>query len=119
MDDQAYLIQTADRLLAALNNGDDNDDATKDYREIVSTLAQRVADHGGKHKGKLTLTFSFEADQKGVDVSMVSKLTIPPRPVLKERLFPAERGGLTAKDPARGTLFQGDDLGRRRAQGSN
>lgn len=115
-EDRAYEIQTIDRLIAVINNGDDGADATRDYRSLVETLGSYVQNYGGTHKGKLTLTFTFAADAKGIDVSMESKATQPKRPILKERFFATEKGnGLTAKDPARGTLFEGNDLGRRRA----
>jgi len=116
---RAYEIQTVDRLIAVLNNGDDGADATRDYRTLVETLGSYVENYGGTHKGKLTLTISFAADAKGIDVAIESKATSPKRPVLKERFFATEKGdGLTARDPARGTLFEGDDLGRRRGQGA-
>lgn len=119
MADPAYEIHTVDRLIAVINHGDDGADATRDYRSIIETITQRVADHGGKHKGKLVLTFEFNADEKGLDVSLSSEAKLPKRPVMKERFFASERGVLTAQDPARDTLFAGNDLGRARDMRSN
>lgn len=113
MADAAYEIQTVDRLIAVINQGDDGADATKDYRNLLETLSNYVENHGGTHKGKLILTINFTADHKGLDVSLTSEAKMPKRPVLKERYFLSEKGTLTAKDPARGTMFEGADLGRR------
>jgi hypothetical protein len=116
MDDRAYELQTVDRIIATLNGGDDGADATRDYRSIIETLGSHIQNYGGTHKAKLVLTIDFAADSKGVDVALTSKATLPKRPVLKDRLFMTEKGNaLTAKDPAKGTFFEGADLGRRRA----
>lgn len=115
MADAAYEIQTVDRLVAVINQGDDGADATKDYRNLIDTLSSYVENHGGTHKGKLVLTVSFTADQKGIDVSLASEAKMPKRPVLKERYFLSDKGTLTAKDPGRGTMFEGADLGRKGA----
>jgi hypothetical protein len=112
MADPAYEIQTVDRLVAVINQGDDGADATRDYREIMELLPARVQMHGGKHKAKLVLTIEFVADQKGIDVSLSSEKKMPKRPVLKERFFVSERGTLTAQDPGKDTLFPGADMGR-------
>lgn len=115
-DDRAYEAPTLDRLLASLNNGDDNASATEDYRRLVERLASMVESYSGTHKGKLTLEFEFKADAKGVDVALKTKTAMPVRPVLKDRLFIGGNKGdvLTFRDPARGTFFEGSDLGRRR-----
>ncbi len=116
-DDRAYEAPTLDRLLASLNNGDDNAAATEDYHRLVERLATMVESYGGSsHKGMLTLTFNFKADAKGVDVALQTKITMPKRPALEDRLFIGGSKGdvLTFKDPARGTFFEGSDLGRRR-----
>ena len=113
MDDRAYEIPTVDRLIAVLNNGDDGADATKDYREIMEVLPNRVQQHGGTHKAKLVLTIEFSADKNGMDVALTSESKLPKRPKLKERYFVSERGTLTAKDPGKDTMFPGVDMGRR------
>lgn len=111
-DERAYEISTTDRLIAVINGGDDNADATKDYHNIMETLQNRVGNHGGKHKAKLVLTIEFEADHKGIDVVLTTEAKLPKRPKTKERYFDSGKGTLTLKDPARGSLFEGTDLGR-------
>jgi hypothetical protein len=114
MGDPAYEIRTVDRLVAVLNQGDDGSEATRHYRDIMARLAELQQEHGGKHKGQLTLTFDFAGDAKGVDVTLTVKSKIPGRPILKERYFLSETNVLTLQDPARETLFPGADLGRRK-----
>ena len=113
-DSSAYEVRTVDRLIAVVNSGDDGAEATRMYRDIMDRLASNIQDHGGKHKAKLVLTIDFVADAKGLDVSLISKATLPAKPVIKERYFMSEQNTLTLQDPARDTLFPGDDLGRRR-----
>lgn len=113
--DQAYEIQTIDRLIACLNHGDEGAEATRLYREIMERGAQMQADHGGTHKAELTIKIKFSFDPKGVDVAIVPSAKIPPRPTTKERFFVSEKGTLTMQDPARDSMFPGADLGRRRA----
>lgn len=112
MSDPAYEIKTVDRLIAVLNSGDDGAEATRQYREIMDRLAHNIVEHGGKHKGQLTLIVDFVADAKGLDVCLTSKAKLPGRPVIKERFFMSEKNTLTLQDPARESLFTGADLGR-------
>lgn len=114
MDDRVYEVPTIDRLIACINQGDDGAEATRLYRECMSALSRNIENHGGKHKGSLTIKIEFEADAKGIDVAIKTSARMPAAPVLKERFFVSGKGDtLTAKDPGRGTLFEGNDLGRR------
>lgn len=115
-DGREYEIQTIDRLIATINSGDTCAKATKDLRDLVTEGAEVVAEHGGTVKGSITITLGFTFDARGLDVTMKHKATMPPVPVLKERLFVNDRGTLTAMDPARDTMFAGNDLGRRRRE---
>lgn len=117
MADAAYEVRTVDRLIAVLNSGDDGAEATRLYREIMDRLAKNIQDHGGKHRGQLTITVDFLADAKGLDVAMTAKAKLPGKPVIKERFFMSPDNTLTLQDPARDSLFAGADLGRRRAAG--
>ncbi|KAF0115163.1 MAG: hypothetical protein FD149_1675 [Rhodospirillaceae bacterium] len=112
---RAYDLQSVDRIIAIINNGDDGDAAAQDYRALIATLNDRVNTYGGTHKGKLTITLDFEADAKGVDVAMTTTVKPPPRPKFVDRYFISDRGDvLTARDPARESMFPGADLGRKR-----
>jgi hypothetical protein len=113
MTEQAYEVRTVDRLIAVLNQGDDGAEATRLYHDIMERLANGIQEHGGKHKGKLTLVIEFVHDARGLDVSMNCKATMPARPVIKERFFMSPQNTLTLQDPARDSLFAGSDLGRR------
>ncbi len=117
MADPAYEVKTVDRLLAVLNSGDENAEATRLHRSIMDRLASNIQDHGGKHKGQLTLTVDYVADSKGLDVSITAKAKIPGKPVIKERFFMSDKNELTLQDPARDSMFAGSDLGRRRTAG--
>jgi hypothetical protein len=108
----AYQVRTVDRLIAVVNHGDDGAEATKQHEAILDRLAMLTAEHGGKHKAKLTLTIEYTADPRGLDVSITAKATIPGRPVMKERFFLTRDNRLTLQDPARDSLFPGVDLGR-------
>lgn len=117
MGDPAYEVKTVDRLIAVLNSGDENAEATRLHRSIMDRLASNITDHGGKHKGQLVLTIDYIADAKGLDVSVTAKAKIPGKPVIKERFFMSDKNELTLQDPARDSMFSGLDLGRRRAGG--
>lgn len=114
-NDRAYEIRSVDRMLAVLNHGDDCEDATRDYRQLVAALKEHVERYGGNTKGKMILTFDFVADARGVDVAMNVTTKIPARPRIKDRYFISECGEtLTGKDPGKETLFPGADMGRKR-----
>ena len=115
-DGREYEIQTIDRLIATINQGDTCQEATELLRELISKGTEVITEHGGEVKGSITITLGFHFDAKGLDVTMKAKATMPPVPVLKERLFVNDRGTLTAMDPARDTMFAGNDLGRRRRE---
>lgn len=117
MGDPAYEVKTVDRLIAVLNTGDDGAEATRQYRNIMDTLANYIQEHGGKHKGELALKIAFTADAKGLDVQMDVASKLPKRPVIKERFFMSPENTLTLQDPGRDSLFPGADMGRRRAAG--
>lgn len=115
MADPAYEVQTVDRLIAVLNNGDEGAEATRLYRELMDRLASYIQEHGGKHKGELAIKVSFVADAKGLDVSIECNAKMPKKPVIKERFFMSDKNTLTLQDPGKDSLFQGVDMGRRRA----
>ncbi len=112
MADAAYEVQTVDRLIAVLNQGDEGAEATRLYRSIMDTLAAYVADHGGEHKAELKISVKFKADAKGVDVSISSDAKLPKKPITKERFFMSDKNTLTLKDPGHDSLFPGTDMGR-------
>lgn len=113
LESRAYEVRTIDRLMAVLNDGDDCNAASTKLRQLIAELEEYQESHGGKHKGAMTLKFTFTRDAKGMDVQMDFTIRSPPRPVLKDRLFVTERGDLTRKDPGKGTMFEGYDMGRR------
>lgn len=118
MADPAYEVQTVDRLIAVLNSGDEGAEATRQYREIMDRLANNIQEHGGSHKAELAIKIKFAADPKGLDVTIETTAKMPKRPVIKERFFMSEKNTLTLQDPAKDSLFEGADLGRRRAMPS-
>ena len=114
MSDSAYEVRTVDRLVAVLNSGDDGAEATRQYRNIMDTLASYIQEHGGKHKGELTIKIAFTADEKGLDVQMDVTSKLPKLSVIKERFIMSPENTLTLQHPARDSLFPGTDLGRAR-----
>ena len=116
VDDRAYELPNLARLIEAHNQGDDHAEFTAKMREVLSRCSNHIQEHGGAAKGQLTLTIDFAVDAKGVDVAMQAKVAYPKPPVVKDRYFVTDQGdGLTLKNPNKGTLFEGNDLGRRRA----
>ncbi len=113
MGDPAYEVKSVDRLIAVLNTGDDGAEATRQYRNIMDTLASYIQEHGGKHKGELNLKIQFTADAKGLDVQMDVTSKLPKRPIIKERFFMSPENVLTLQDPGRESFFPGVDMGRR------
>lgn len=111
-DADAYQVRTIDRLLAVNNHGDDCAEATAQHGKILDRLAELIQEHGGKHKAKLVISIDYEADHKGLDITIASKATLPGRPKVKERFFLTRDNRLTLQDPARDSLFPGVNLGR-------
>lgn len=114
-DDRAYALPTLARLIEAHNQGDDHSEFTTKMREVIGRCSKHIEEHGGAAKGQLTLVIDFAVDAKGVDVAMQAKVAYPKPPVVKDRYFVSDKGDeLTLKNPNKGTMFEGDDLGRRR-----
>lgn len=116
MSNPAYELRSITRIIQTLNHGDDLRAIDARYHEIIGTLVDRVERFGGKHKGEITLKLTFNIDEGGIDVALSSTVKEPPRPTLRERFFATEDNVLTVQDPARGELFEGQDLGRAPAQ---
>jgi hypothetical protein len=108
----AYQVRTIDRLIAVNNHGDDCAEATAGHDKIMDRLAELIQEYGGKHKAKLIITIDYEADHKGLDITITSKAQLPGKPRVKERFFMTRDNRLTLQDPARDSLFPGVNLGR-------
>lgn len=119
-DDRAYALPTLARLIEAHNNGDDHSLMTDKMREVILRCSEHIHEHGGTAKGEITIKVTFAVDAKGVDVAMETKLAYPKPPIVKDRYFVSDKGDeLTMKNPNKGTMFEGDDLGRRRNGGAS
>jgi hypothetical protein len=114
MSASAWQVPTVDRLVAVINSGDDGAEATRQHHAILAAINENQREFGGKHKAKLLLEIGYEGDAKGVDISLKVTAKLPLRPVLRERYYLTRDNVLTLQDPARDTLFAGDDLGRAR-----
>lgn len=112
-DDRAYQMRSLPQILSRLNNGDDLDDLDKDLAHVLDRLSRHIENYGGTAKGKLSITLNFTQDHKGIDVSIESKMTVPNRPPVKDRFFLTDENVLTLRNPNKGTMFEGQDLGRR------
>lgn len=113
---EAHQVNSLIQLLGVNNDGDDLARADKLYRDVMAACTEHVGDHHANAKGELNLKIIFQADNKGVDVTIESSAKTPKPPVTKSRYFATEDGdGLTLKNPNRGTMFDGVNLGRRRA----
>lgn len=112
MGNPAYELRSVTRVIQTLNHGDDLRAVDAFYQQLVGTLVDRVERFGGKHKGEISFKLMFVADEKGIDVALISGKKEPARPVLRERFFATEDNVLSVQDPARGELFEGHDLGR-------
>jgi hypothetical protein len=114
--DDAYRIKSILNLLQVNNDGDDLAAADQLYQQLMGALTKHLEEHGGSATGKLRLNFTFAVDAKGVDVAVEPAIVaVPKRPKTKMRYFASDAGtGLTLKNPNAGTLFAGDDLGRKR-----
>lgn len=111
-DDRAYQMRSLPQVLGRLNNGDDLDDVDKDMQHLLDRLSRHIENYGGTAKGSLTITLEFQQDHKGIDLAVTSKVTVPKRPKTKDRFFVTEDNVLTLRNPNKGTMFEGQDLGR-------
>lgn len=113
--DRAYELRSLVNLLQVHNQGDDLADLDRDLAKAISVITERIGAHGGSHAAELTITLKLTGDHKGFDVTVSGKVKLPARPVTKDRYFATEAGdGLTLKNPNKGTMFEGADLGRAR-----
>ena len=114
IDERAFQVRTITQLIERTNGGDDFDGLNKDMTKIVESLQTQICDHHvDTAKGSLTITIEFTADRKGLDVVINSKVKTPNRPVTKDRFFITDTNQISLRDPARGTMFEGHNLGRR------
>jgi signal transduction histidine kinase len=111
--DRAYEVRSFSQLCQVVNQGDDLAEIDADLRRVVSQITDNVAKYGGAHKGEITVKLTLTADNKGVDVQITASTKTPGRPVTKDRFFVTDSGDtLTLRNPNKGTLFEGSDLGR-------
>lgn len=113
IDERAFQLRTVTQLIERTNGGDDFDGLNKDMNKIVESLQTQICDHHvDTAKGSLTITIEFTADRKGLDVVINSKVKTPNRPVTKDRFFVTDNNWITLRNPNKGTMFEGQDLGR-------
>lgn len=112
--DESYRIRSLPALLTTQNHGDDAAEASDDFAKAMEAVALYLGRFGGTAKAVQKLTITYVGDARGVDVTIASELTLPKRPKPdKTRYFlTPDSKGLTLSDPARGTLFEGENLGR-------
>ncbi|WP_395831163.1 hypothetical protein [Elstera sp.] len=114
IDERAFQLRTVTQLIERANGGDDFDGLNKEMNEVVESLQTQICDHHvDTAKGSLTITIDFTADRKGLDVKISSKTKKPNRPSTKDRFFITDDNRISLRDPARGTMFEGANLGRR------
>lgn len=111
----AYKVSSIDRLFAIHNDGDDGSSATEDMRKGIAAITSHVSENGGKARAIQVITIVYDADAKGIDVSISSTIKTPKRPSAKSRYFAMPKGDeLTLQNPNRDTMFPNIDLGRQR-----
>lgn len=77
------MINSYHVFVTKLQGGAFNEDLTEAMKRCVSEVADACADRGGKHKGKITVTYEFSMDAKDrvieVNADIVEKLPKAPR----------------------------------------
>lgn len=81
------------------SDGSLNNELTEGMREMIAQLNNTVMEHGGKAKGKITLTVDVLLDQGVLEILTSTKIAMPKRPAQKSVYWTTEDHKLTLSNP--------------------
>lgn len=93
-------LRTADQILAMLDNGEFLQNFLSDHAEMIVAMSNHQINHGGKVKGKVTLTLAYTLDkQLALTVEGEAKFDKPKAPKASATLWTTADGTLTPQNP--------------------
>ena len=121
IDPRAYRIESASRLIAYSNQGEDEARVNEEYRKVLRSLHRQVEELGPKAVAKATLRIDVDFTLVGAHgrvewrIAPVARIPAPPRGSPELAFLSDDLDGITLQDPAQDSLFPHANLGRRRA----
>lgn len=99
-NDQPFELRTADQILAMLDNGDFLQNFLTEHASLIVSMHNHQMQHGGKVKGKVTLTLSYTLDkQLAMSLEGDAKFDKPKAPKASATLWTTADGTLTTQNP--------------------
>lgn len=103
--DQPFELRTADQILAMLDNGDFLHNFLTEHAELIVAMSNHQIAHGGKVKGKVTITLNYTLDkQLSMNVEGDVKFDKPKAPKASATLWTTADGTLTPQNPRQPSL---------------
>lgn len=90
--------ETFATMLARMNGGIIDEQATRELKKLVDELTQAARNTGGKPKGKLVLTINFKLDRGAMDVEAKTIMTGPAKELTRAIMYPTRDGLLSEND---------------------
>lgn len=93
-------LRSLDQMLSLFDAGEFQHDLLQDFQDLLVGLKDHQLEFGGKPKGNITLTVSFEMQRSG-DVDMAATKTVAPpkKPPASAAAFVTPDGYLTLHSP--------------------
>jgi hypothetical protein len=103
--DDTIELRTADQILAMLDNGDFLHDFLTRHADLIVAMHNHQMTHGGKAKGKVTLTLAYTLDkQLSLQIEGDAKFEKPKAPKASATLWTTAEGALTPQNPRQPNL---------------
>jgi hypothetical protein len=104
-NDQPFELRTADQILAMLDNGDFLHGFLTRHAELIVAMHSHQMTHGGKAKGKVTLTLAYTLDkQLSLQIEGEARFEKPKTPKASATLWTTADGALTPQNPRQPSL---------------
>lgn len=104
-NDQPFELRTADQILAMLDNGEFLQTFLEKHADLIIAMHEHQMNHGGKAKGKVTLTLSYVLDkQLSMSIEGEAKFEKPKAPKASATLWTTADGTLTPQNPRQPSL---------------
>lgn len=95
-----YKMRTLEQILSLFDGGDFLEKLMIDHRQLQTDLLDHHADHGGKAKGSMTITVSYNLGKSGdVGMTAVATFKAPQKPASSAAAFINDNGELTLYSP--------------------
>lgn len=101
------MLRHFDQLIATLDDGDLNQDASEKLLELTKALTDFVINHGGSPTGEITLKLRLKYDGGSFAISPKLTMTKPVEPRPTSHMWGTPEGFLTPFNPQQLQMFGG------------